>query len=146
MADTYRGYSRMLTHPALIQWAQQFSLRTWAVVVSLSSVLAFSSALVLAVSFGVALPEPLAAGYKRVELFVRDTIRLTFKPHKPNQMASDTVYMAPPGILEEKRGFVWLEAGVQASAPQVAALTDVHKAKAPLRLLDPNWQPEFKGN
>lgn len=135
----------MFTHPALIQWAQQFSLRTWAVVVSLSFVLAFSSALVLAVSSGVQLPEPLATWYKSVELFVRDTIRLTFKPHKATRQVSETVYMAPPGILDEKRHFVWVEAVNEVNLPTSAAQADVRKVKAPARLLDPDWQPEFKG-
>ena len=135
----------MLTHPALIQWAHQYSMRTWAMVISLSFVLACSSGLVLMVSAGVQLPEPLASGYKRVELFLRDTVRLTFKPSKESQQMSETVYMAPPGILDERRNFVLLEPIKELSVAQAVVMDDPRKVKTPARLLDPSWQPEFKG-
>ena len=146
MANFSNGYSSMHTYPALIQWAHQFSMRTWALVTGLSFVLAFSSVLVLAVSAGVQLPEPLASWYTQVELFARDTVRLTFKPQKEARQMSETVYMAPPGILDEKRNFVWIEGITGASLAQAAAPDDPRKVKTPSRLLDPSWQPEFKGD
>lgn len=139
----------MFAHPALIRLAHQFSARTWMVVVGLSFLLAFGSTLVLAVNAGVPLPQPLGDWYKSAELFVRDTIRLTFRPRFKNKRiaeVSETVFMAPVGILEERRNFVWLEAVSMPVQPQEEQ-TGVQKlGKGPSRLLEPDWQPEFKGN
>ena len=139
----------MFTHPALIRLAHQFSARTWMVMVGLSFLLAFGSTLVLAVNAGVPLPQPLGDGYKSAELFVRDTIRLTFRPRfKSKRLAevSETVFMAPVGILEEKRNFVWLEAVSMPVQPQVEQAGVQKSGKGPSRLLEPDWRPEFKGN
>ncbi len=136
----------MHTYPALIQWAHQFSIRTWAWLIGCCLVLACGSVLVLAVSAGVQLPEPLASWYTRVELFARDTVRLTFKPQKEARQMSETVYMAPPGILDEKRNFVWIDGITEHRLAQALVPDDPRKVKTPSRLLDPSWQPEFKGD
>ena len=138
----------MLNHPVLLRLAQMYSVRTWAWVVSLSFVFAVCSALVLAVSVGVKLPEPLGGWYDRSEVFVRDTIRLTFKTAKHSGEMNEMVYMAPPGILEEKRNFNWLQdaatAATAAVSSQHAAVgADPKKIKTPGRLLEPDWQPDF---
>lgn len=146
MVDAFDECSRMLTHPLLLQLAHQFSRRTWVLVIGLSFVLACSSVLVLAVSAGVQLPEPLASWYTRVELFARDTVRLTFKPRKEVRQLSESVFMAPPGTLDENRNFVWIEGITEVTLAQAVAPDDPRKVKTPLRLLDPSWQPEFKGD
>lgn len=144
---------RLLSHPVLIRLAHEFSLRTWVVIVCLSFVVALSSGLVLAVSYGVPLPERLAEWYKQAELFARDTVRLTFRPRTAKQRmseSSETVFMAPPGLLDEKRNFVWLDnvavANLQQPVVQAVGQESVREAKVPIRLLDPDWQPEFKGD
>lgn len=138
----------MLNHPVLIRLTQIYPVRIWAWVVSLSFVAAVCSALVLAVSVGVKLPEPLAAWYDRSEVFVRDTIRLTFKTAKHSGEMTEMVYMAPPGILEEKRNFTWLQdvaaaATAAVSSQHAAVEANPKKIKTPGRLLEPDWQPDF---
>jgi hypothetical protein len=115
-------------------------------VVVLSSVVALSSALVLAVSAGVRLNGPLGSVYDRVELFVRDTIRLTFKTDRRSAAPTETVFMAPPGILDPGKNFNWLVIEEKSTAQAPAENNRVSQFKAPQRLLDPDWQPPFKGD
>ncbi|MDD2810174.1 hypothetical protein [Rhodoferax sp.] len=133
----------MLTHPVLVKLAHHHSPRVWAVVVVVSFVLAMGAGLVLAVSRGVVLPQPLGTWYDRSEVFMRDTVRLTFQSRKKGSVGvSETVYMAPPGILEQDKAFIWLAEDVLV-AQQVAVSQAQTKPKlTPLRLLDAGWQPE----
>ena len=142
----------MLTQAALIELTHWLSRRAWAWVISLSFVLALGSGLVLAVSAGFQLPQPLDDWYRSSELFVRDTIRLTFKtPHtgKPGQRRSqsdEVVFMAPLGILDEKRNFVFPEQAAEAELAKMLTGEVVRKSVAPPSLLDPAWETEFKGD
>ena len=142
----------MLIQGAMIELAQQLSRRAWALVIGLSFMLALVSGLVLAVSAGMILPGPLDDWYRRSELFVRDTIRLTFKtshsgkPAKRNVQADESIFMAPPGILDETRSFDFPAEAAEAELSKVLAGNPVRKTLAPTRLLDPDWQPEHKGD
>jgi hypothetical protein len=136
----------MLNKPVLIRIAHLMSPRAWVMVMVLSLVVALSSAMVLAVSAGARLDGPLGAIYDRVEMFVRDTIRLTFKTDRHISELAVTVFMAPPGILEQGKNFNWLDNNEKLVAVTPAAQTKVSILKAPQRLLDPDWQPSFKGD
>jgi hypothetical protein len=135
----------MLTHPVLIHLARLLSPRAWLIISILSLVVALSSALVLAVSAGARIDGPLGSVYDRVELFVRDTIRLTFKTDRHSAMPSESVFMAPLGILDERKKFNWLVTEGGTVALTLAKQTSMPPTKTPPRLLDPDWQPPFSG-
>lgn len=127
-------------------WTQRLPARWWVWGGGVLGVLALSSALVLAVATGTGLPQPLGTWYDRTELFVRDTIRLTFKTDQRSLPTADMVYMAPPGILEQNKPFNLIDVtasvvALPASASSVAAGSAM---KSPIGLLDPDWQPVLK--
>lgn len=139
--------------------------RQWLVVAVFSGLLAFGSGLYLAVLAGMPLGGPVAQLFDRTELFIRDTIRLTFKNRSEKRIMTGepAVFMAPLGILEPDRTFKWLDApelsmvsAGSASAEVPVAVVPVPVAvstqplhvpvKVPSRVLDPDWKPDFKGD
>lgn len=139
--------------------------RQWLVVAVLSGLLAFGSGLYLAVWAGMPLGGPVARLFDRTELFIRDTIRLTFKNRSEKRIMTGepAVFMAPLGILEPDRTFKWLDAleplvvpvgaasgeapAAVVTAPAAVSTPQSHvSAKAPSRMLDPDWKPDFKGD
>lgn len=150
----------MLQHPLFKHAARAFTFRQWVWIVSFSLLLAVGSGLFLAVAAGYKMSEPWAGWYDRSELFVRDTIRLTFQDRSAKPVIDrpyETVFMAPPGILEQNKQFNWLTNEAlpgavvsSAAAQQEAAAFPVSpdglaRVKVPARLLEPDWQPDFKG-
>lgn len=76
-----------------------------------------------------------------VELFLRDTVRLTFKDRADGNSA-DSVFVAPKGILQKDAIFKWVE------NPEVieSRYAEVPPPPAaPSRLLDSQWDPFFPG-
>ncbi len=148
----------MILHPLFRHAARAFTLRQWVTIVVISLLLALASGLFLAVGAGFQMSEPWAGWYDRSELFVRDTIRLTFQDRSDKPVVDrpyETVFMAPPGILEQNKQFNWLaedvlaDATVSATVLQEAALpvspAGLARVKVPNRMLEPDWQPDFKG-
>ena len=140
-------------------WLQQvvnaFSPRQWLVMAVLSGILASGSGLFLAVSAGLQLSEPWADWYDHCELFIRDTFRLTFRRTSKTKTRSldDRNFRAPVGILVPDKPLVWLDANVAARPSSSLAETSVKppigttrlsQVKTPSKMLDPDWQPDFK--
>lgn len=119
-----------------------FSPSGWLVLVLASAILAVGSALVLTTRVNASYGEAAGRLYDAVELFWRDTVRLTFKDRVAGDSA-DAVFVAPKGILQKDSTFKWLEESPQDSAPQVEAVLQV--PAAPSRVLDPDWAPAFFG-
>jgi hypothetical protein len=105
--------------------------------------------LVLATGAGLWLWSPLNAQQEKrigstwdaIELFLRDTIRLSFKARNPKGF-QDIAYVAPIGILDKTMTFKWIDP-VAVSASTASEQTQVAPALAPLRLLDATWSPDF---
>ena len=142
--------------PWLQKTAQFCSPHQWLVAALVSVCLAVGSGLFLAVSLGLPLGQPLASWYDRCELFVRDTSRLTFRhtQGKTVKTLDDTVFMAPIGILEPNRRFIWLSPASTALLsvdPSSASLASdgvqqpgpggFLRVKTPPKVLDPDWLP-----
>ncbi len=109
----------------------------------LSLVLAVSSAMVLRVAAGGKLSEPFATWYDRTELFLRDTVRLSFKTNLRGSKSLADVFVAPPGILDEVKVFNWVDSFTDLGR---VSENSAQKPKAPVRVLDPQWQPNFNSN
>ncbi|AGX86574.1 hypothetical protein [Candidatus Symbiobacter mobilis] len=132
-------------HPLHRLWLA-LSLRAWLLLAGGSSVLALLSGLYLAVLAGLPLPHPWAQWFDQTELFIRDTIRLTFRDRRPRQQgrADYVVTTAPVGILEPAYDFQWLTpAEVDRIHSMVSdSLTSSQKLPgAPASVLDPSWNP-----
>jgi hypothetical protein len=136
----------MTNHVFFIRLTHLVTAKTWLLIAVLSLVLAVSSAMFLTVASGVKLSGPLASLYDGVELFLRDTVRLTFKTGRSKKQVTETVYMAPPGILDEKKTFTWLDFDkvmAEAKSNQATPSVGVVTVRSPSRILDPTWQPNF---
>lgn len=116
---------------------------TWLVVGGVAALMSAFSAGHLMVISGVQLPGVLADWHDAGERFVRDTIRLTFKTDKKAANTDNVVFAAPLGILEPKQTFVWVDE-LPAPVGAVGQATGSLIVAAPLRLLDPQWEPPFK--
>lgn len=79
--------------------------------------------------------------FDAVELFLRDTVRLTFKD-RADGMATDSVFVAPKGILQQDATFKWVENPEVIESRRVEILPP---SAAPTRLLDSDWTPIFSG-
>jgi len=113
----------------------------WLAVALVSALLATGSAWVLASrSQGGFLDVP-GQVYDSVERFLFDTIRLSFKSRMKGGLSED-VFVAPRGLLDQNASFNWLDNSQDIEARQADAPPP---ATAPLRLLDPQWQPDFSG-
>jgi hypothetical protein len=153
----------MIHHPLFRHAGRLFTFRQWVAIVLSSLLLAIGSGLYLAVGLGFQLSEPWASVYDRGELFLRDTVRLTFQDRDvlpASRRLDETVFMAPLGILEQNKQFNWLAdvllpsaAAASSAAPTVASgasglpalPSGLARVKTPSRLLESDWQPDFKG-
>ncbi len=137
----------------LQQVVHAFSPRQWLVMAVLSGILASGSGLFLAVSAGLQLSEPWADWYDHCELFIRDTFRLTFRRTSKTKVRTfdERIFMAPVGILVPDKLFVWLDANVppssslaETSVKPPNGTTHLLQVKTPSKMLEPDWQPDFK--
>jgi hypothetical protein len=113
------------------------SHRQWLALGLASVVLALASALTVLVRLGVDLPKPLAVAYEKTELFLLDTVRLTFRLDRNAGQKPVDVFAAPLGILDPNRIFAWVEHYDDLGRPTLAKAGPVPVAA---RLLDPAWQ------
>ncbi len=105
-----------------------------------SMVLAAGSSLVLLASFNAPAGYWTGRAFDATELFLRDTVRLSFKDKIPEDSDS-SVFVAPQGILEKDAAFKWLaDIADIADVPLPADAASV-PAAAPAAILDPNWEP-----
>ena len=112
------------------------SPKAWLGISVLSLLMAGGSAWVLVSHDGRNPKDGLYSLYDAVARFGHDTIRLTFKTDR-NQAA---VFVAPVGILNQKATFNWVQ-GYQDFKPRFEDLAA--EPKAPVRLLDADWKPDF---
>lgn len=147
----------MLETPWLNQIWQMFSPRQWLAITVLCGLLAFGSGLFLTVSAGWQLAQPWASWYDNADIFIRDTIRLTFRDRsrRGGRRTAALVFTAPPGILDPRTQFHWPDAVVpvesEASEDQPAVVRPSARVvgapvKTPASLLDPSWRPDFNQN
>lgn len=106
-----------------------------------SVVLAVGSGAVLVSREDNGLGRLLARTYDTAELFLRDTIRLTFKSRSIRD-TQEVVFVAPLGILNRELEFNWTD---DVRDLESLTETDLSEPTAPVRLLDPAWQPLFSG-
>lgn len=113
----------------------------WLIVIVGSMILATGAALILLAR--VDGPQRNVPGqlFDAVELFLRDTVRLTFKDRADGN-SSDAVFIAPKGILQKDATFVWVENPEVMESRHAEVLPP---PAAPARLLDSDWTPAFSG-
>jgi hypothetical protein len=113
----------------------------WLIVILGSMIVATGAALILLAR--VDGPQRHVPGqlFDAVELFLRDTVRLTFKDRADGN-ASDSVFIAPKGILQKDATFVWVENSEVIESRRADILPP---SAAPARLLDSDWTPAFSG-
>jgi hypothetical protein len=109
----------------------------WLFVILVSMVLAAGSSLVLLASFNAPAGYWTGRVFDAAELFLRDTVRLSFKDKIPEE-SNNSVFVAPQGILEKDAAFKWLAELADVPPPADAASAP---AAAPAAILDPNWVP-----
>lgn len=109
----------------------------WLFVILVSMALAAGSSLVLLASFNAPAGYWTGRAFDAAELFLRDTVRLSFKDKIPEDSDS-SVFVAPQGILEKDAVFKALAEIPDAPAPAEAAATP---SAAPSAILDPQWEP-----
>ncbi len=113
-----------------------FSPKVWLVIALASLLLAGGSGVVLFSHLSDDQKDKLYVPYDWVRVFLRDTVRLTFKTDENR----DAVFVAPKRILEPSASFKWVDE-YQDFADQ---LEEAHpEPMAPVRLLDPDWKPVF---
>ena len=118
-----------------------FSPRVWLLVGLVLGVLAAGSGILLTSRGDDGVNSLLVRAYDSTELFVRDTIRLSFKDRKVRGV-QDAVFVAPKGILDKKMMFTWIDdVKDMEQKPEEAAPEPL----APVRILDPQWRPDFSG-
>jgi hypothetical protein len=122
----------------LLRWLHLFAPKTWLVIALTAMLLATGSAFVLMSRNGNQPINVAISLYDAVSRFVHDTIRLTLK----TDLNREAFFVAPVGILDPKVTFVWVETYQDFEIP-VKNTSDL--AKAPGRLLDPQWNPDFPG-
>ena len=118
-----------------------FSHKAWLLIAVISAVLASVSGSVLLYKFDYAFKDQIGRAFDSVELFMRDTVRLSFK-NKKIAGAPDAAFVAPKGLLDQKMVFNWLDDKQDASLQSEEFRRE---AQAPLRILDPSWTPAFSG-
>ena len=113
----------------------------WLIVVVGSMILATGATLTLLARADGPQKHVPAQLFDAVELFVRDTVRLTFKDRADGN-ASDSVFIAPKGILQKDATFHWVENSEVIESRRAEVLPP---SMAPTRLLDSDWTPSFSG-
>lgn len=113
-----------------------FSPKVWLAIALASLLLASGSGVVLFSKLSNDQKDKLYVPYDLVRRFLRDTVRLTFK----TDQTKDAVFVAPKRILEQSASFKWVDEYKDFAAQPEDA---VPEPKAPVRLLDPDWQPVF---
>ena len=114
---------------------------SWLAVVLISALLAAGSAWVLASRSQGQLFDVPGQAFDSIERFLFDTIRLSFKARMKGGLSED-VFVAPRGLLDQNATFNWLE---NSQDIEVRQTEPPIRQAAPLRLLDPQWQPDFSG-
>ena len=107
----------------------------------ISVFLAGVSGSVLLYKFDHAFKDQMGRVFDAVELFARDTVRLSFKNRKISG-APDAAYVAPKGLMDPKMTFSWLEDTQDTATPSRGGQRE---PQAPVRLLDASWSPAFSG-
>lgn len=132
----------MKTEPWLLSWIHLLDPRTWLVVISMSSMLAIGSGWVLVSRPSGLITDLPVLAFDSLERFIRDTIRLSFTSRLKKNVISEDVFVAPKGLLDKEASFRWLE-----ESQDMETLLFIEGALpiAPPRLLDPQWQPDFRG-
>jgi len=115
-----------------------FTPRVWLLVGLASMLLVFGSASVLVLRKDNSSRHTLYLAYDAVSRFMHDTVRLTLK----TDLNRDAVFVAPVGILRSDATFNWVE-NYQDFKPRSEDTAPL--PKAPERLLDPLWNPDFSG-
>lgn len=132
----------MHTDSKLSRLIHRFSPRAWLAIAVVSFVMALGSGLVLWSQLGRRQTVQLTRAVDAVELFLRDTARLTFHADRFGSQLDQAIFVAPRGILDSEKDFIWVVNYVDL-APRP---DDARPAPAaPLRLLDPDWKPNFAG-
>ena len=131
----------MKTNARLASLLHLFSPQTWLVVALVSALLAVGSGAILISRGNAGETSRLVRTYDTVELFILDTIRLSFKKRKLSDV-QDAVFVAPKGILDESTTFFWIDDAKDVEQKTEPALPE---PVAPVRLLDPEWHPHFSG-
>lgn len=128
----------MTTAPSFSRLIQHFSPQVWLAIALVSFLLAVGSGGFLYTQLSVDQKGELLVPYDAVSRFVRDTIRLTFK----TDQYVESVFVAPKQILEQSASFTWVD-----QYQDFVPLSDEAppEPKAPVRLLDPQWNPDFAG-
>lgn len=129
----------MRTDAGLPRLIHALSPKGWLIVILASVALATGSGLVLLAR--VDGPQRHLPGqlFDAIELFWRDTVRLTFKDRAEGN-AADSVFVAPKGILQKDATFIWVEnpEGIESRRAEAIPVS-----AAPVRLLDSDWEPVF---
>ena len=132
----------MKTESRLSSWVHLLEPRTWLVVMSISLLLAVSSGWVLVSRHNNSVTDLPILAFDSLELFIRDTVRLSFTARIKNNVISQDVFVAPQGLLDKEANFQWLDESQDADA---RLITEGALPIAPPRLLDAQWQPAFQG-
>jgi hypothetical protein len=130
-----------MTHSPLQRIIHQFSPKVWLSIAVGSLVLAAGAGLLLLSRLDGPRQVHLGSTFDAIELFVRDTIRLSFKSRNPKGF-QDIAYVAPKGLLDKSMTFKWIDPAEE-TPPTPDEQAPVIQALAPLRLLDPTWNPVF---
>ena len=109
---------------------------------SISLLLAVSSGWVLVSRHNNSVTDLPILAFDSLELFIRDTVRLSFTARIKNNVISQDVFVAPQGLLDKEANFQWLDESQDADA---RLIIEGALPIAPPRLLDAQWQPAFQG-
>lgn len=112
--------------------------RVWLGMAGVSLLLATGSAMVLFSQIDEDRKDTLILPFDAIGRFMRETIRLTFKTN----VGQESVFVAPKRILDPKATFNWVET-FRDFTPAAEAAPPA--PKAPIRVLDPDWNPRFSG-
>ncbi len=127
-----------MQHDLIDRLIHLVSPKAWLAMSLVSLLLAGGASWVLLAQRGMSSKDALFSAYDAVVRFTHETIRLTFKTDR--KMAS--TFVAPIGILNHEANFNWVQS-YQDFKPR--AEDTPAEPKAPERMLDPSWQPNFSG-
>jgi hypothetical protein len=132
----------MTEHGFLLGFAQRLTPRVWLALALLMAVLASGSAWVLYSRLDDSLKDRVVLAYESIGVFMRDTWRLTVERDKPTVApVSDAVRVAPFGTLDPEVTFAAITQFKDfESLPENDPLP---APVAPVRVLDPHWNPSF---
>ena len=132
----------MNTESSLPSWLNVLEPRTWLIVILMSLILAAGSGWVLLYRTNAQAADAPLHAFDLVELFIRDTIRLSFTSRSKKAGISDDVFVAPKGLLDKDTTFKWLDDSQDIAD---SLKNSMPAPLAPPRLLDSQWQPAFSG-